>query len=157
MGDKFELVTAFSREGPEKVYVQHRLKEYANEINELINQKAYFYTCGDAANMAREVSATLAKIIAEGRGVSEKKGEDVIKSMRGTNQYQVRYKNFPAAGSPSNYLLTNCRRTFGKSPFLDMGVEPKFCVCSPILSQMPVGVIKCLMGGSVGILMVTNA
>lgn len=88
MGDKFELVTAFSREGPEKVYVQHRLKEYANEINELINQKAYFYTCGDAANMAREVSATLAKIIAEGRGVSEKKGEDVIKSMRGTNQYQ---------------------------------------------------------------------
>lgn len=92
MGDKFEMVLAFSREGPKKVYVQHRLKEYATEVNELINQKAYFYTCGDAANMAREVNATLAKIIAEGRGVSEQKGEEIVKSMRSTNQYQVRHR-----------------------------------------------------------------
>ncbi|TVY35368.1 NADPH--cytochrome P450 reductase [Lachnellula occidentalis] len=88
LGDKFELVTAFSREGPKKVYVQHRLEEYAKEVNELLQQKAYFYVCGDAANMAREVNIVLAKIIAEQRGVSEAKGEEVVKGMRSSSQYQ---------------------------------------------------------------------
>jgi hypothetical protein len=89
MGDKFEIVTAFSREGSKKVYVQHRLKERSAEVNELLKQKAYFYVCGDAANMAREVNTVLAQILAEGRGVSEQKGEEIVKSMRGANQYQV--------------------------------------------------------------------
>ncbi|KYK59260.1 hypothetical protein DCS_00390 [Drechmeria coniospora] len=84
------MITAFSRESNKKVYVQHRLKERAKEVNELLQQKAYFYVCGDAANMAREVNAVLARIIAEGRGVSEQKGEEVVKHMRSANQYQVR-------------------------------------------------------------------
>lgn len=88
LGDKFELVTAFSREGSKKVYVQHRLKERSKEVSELLSQKAYFYVCGDAANMAREVNSVLAQIIAEGRGVSEAKGEEVVKNMRSANQYQ---------------------------------------------------------------------
>lgn len=88
MNGQFELVTAFSREQEKKVYVQHRLKERAEEINKLLEQKAYFYVCGDAANMAREVNDILAQIIAEQRGVTKKKGEDVVKSMRSANQYQ---------------------------------------------------------------------
>ncbi|RYP91390.1 hypothetical protein DL770_002530 [Monosporascus sp. CRB-9-2] len=90
LGDKFELITAFSREGPSKVYVQHRLKERAKEVNELLEQKAYFYVCGDAANMAREVNTVLAQIIAEERGIPESKGEEIVKNMRAANQYQVR-------------------------------------------------------------------
>lgn len=81
-------MTAFSRETSKKVYVQHRLKEHATEINELLNKKAFFYVCGDAARMAREVNAVLAQIIAEGRGITEAKGEEVVKSMRAANQYQ---------------------------------------------------------------------
>ncbi|KAI8624553.1 NADPH-cytochrome P450 reductase [Xylariaceae sp. FL1651] len=88
LGDKFELVTAFSREGPKKVYVQHRLKERAKEINELLQQKAYLYVCGDAANMAREVNTVLGQIIAEQRGIPEAKGEEIVKNMRAANQYQ---------------------------------------------------------------------
>jgi len=91
LGDNFELITAFSRDGPKKVYVQHRLKEKAKEINELLEQKAYFYVCGDASHMAREVNQVLAQIIAEHRGVSEAKAEDIVKAMRSANQYQVRY------------------------------------------------------------------
>ena len=95
LGDKFSLITAFSREGPKKIYVQHRLQEHAKEVNELLLQKAYFYVCGDAANMAREVNTVLGKIMAEQRGISESKAEDVVKSMRSANQYQVRrYKSF---------------------------------------------------------------
>ncbi|KAK7750511.1 hypothetical protein SLS62_007590 [Diatrype stigma] len=90
LGDNFELVTAFSREGPNKVYVQHRLKERAQEVNELLEKKAYIYVCGDAANMAREVNTVLAQIIAEQRGLPEAKGEEIVKNMRAANQYQVR-------------------------------------------------------------------
>ncbi|KAL2208727.1 cytochrome P450 oxidoreductase [Sarocladium strictum] len=89
MGDKFEMINAFSRETSKKVYVQHRLQEHAKEVGELLSQKAFFYVCGDAAHMAREVNAVLAKIIAEARGVTEAKAEEIVKSMRAANQYQV--------------------------------------------------------------------
>lgn len=41
--------------------------------------------------MAREVNAVLATIIAEHRGITEQKAEEVVKSMRSANQYQVCY------------------------------------------------------------------
>jgi len=85
------MVTAFSRAGPKKVYVQHRLKEMAAEVNKLLEQKAYFYVCGDAANMAREMNTVLAQILAEQRGITETKAEDIVKNMRSSNQYQVRF------------------------------------------------------------------
>lgn len=88
MGDKFVMETAFSREGPKKVYVQHLMKERAKEINDLLMQKAYFYVCGDAANMAREVNTILGQIIAQQRGISESKAEEIVKAMRTSNQYQ---------------------------------------------------------------------
>lgn len=84
------MITAFSRDGPKKVYVQHRLKERAQEVNELLEKKAYIYVCGDAANMAREVNTVLAQIIAEQRGIPETKAEEIVKNMRASNQYQVR-------------------------------------------------------------------
>ena len=80
---------AFSREQKEKVYVQHLLKQQADEVNNLLeNQKANFYVCGDAANMARDVNTVLAQIISEKRGVSIEKAEDVVKSMRSRGTYQ---------------------------------------------------------------------
>jgi NADPH-ferrihemoprotein reductase len=96
LGDKFELITAFSREtSGKKVYVQHRLSEHAKEVNELLQQKAFFYVCGDAANMAREVNTILGKIIAEQRGIPETKAEDIVKGMRSANQYQVSFSPTP--------------------------------------------------------------
>lgn len=69
--------------------MQHLLREQAEKINSLLQkQKAYFYVCGDAANMAREVNSTLVQIIAEQRGLTEAKAEEVVKAMRSSNQYQ---------------------------------------------------------------------
>lgn len=70
--------------------MQHRLKERSKEINDLLEQHAYFYVCGDAANMAREVNTVLAQILAENRGIPEAKAEEIVKAMRSSNQYQVR-------------------------------------------------------------------
>lgn len=97
LGDKFSLITAFSREGTSKVYVQHRLKEHAKEVSDLLLQKAYFYVCGDAANMAREVNSTLAKILSEQRDIPESRAEEIVKGMRAANQYQVRTIPFTGA------------------------------------------------------------
>ncbi|KAF1362792.1 cytochrome P450 reductase 1 [Lizonia empirigonia] len=88
LGDNFVLHTAFSRDGPKKVYVQHQMEEYGEEINKLLEQKAYFYVCGDAAHMAREVNILLGKIISKYRNVPETKGEEIVKAMRASNQYQ---------------------------------------------------------------------
>ncbi|GAD97695.1 NADPH cytochrome P450 reductase [Paecilomyces variotii No. 5] len=88
LGDAFKLITAFSREGPQKVYVQHRLRESADLVNELLEKKANIYVCGDASNMAREVNNVLGQIIAEKRGLSPEKGEDIVKHMRSNGTYQ---------------------------------------------------------------------
>jgi len=88
MNGQLQIITAFSRDQKEKIYVQHRLKEHGEEINKLLEQKAYFYVCGDAANMAREVSHVLGDVISEQRGVSKEKGEEIVKGMRASNQYQ---------------------------------------------------------------------
>lgn len=113
LGDNFEIITAFSREGPKKVYVQHRLQERAKEVNELLLNKAYFYVCGDAANMAREVNTVLGKIIASERGIPESKAEDIVKSMRSANQYQVSFistlEHVLYFGSCKSLLQKACR------------------------------------------------
>ncbi|KAJ5097928.1 hypothetical protein N7532_004929 [Penicillium argentinense] len=88
MGDSLKIITAFSREGSEKVYVQHRLKENASLVSDLLKQKANFYVCGDAANMAREVNLVLGHIIAEQRGMPAERGEEMVKHMRSSGSYQ---------------------------------------------------------------------
>lgn len=42
-----ELITSFSREQPQKIYVQHRLKDHARHIYELIvHHQANIFVCG---------------------------------------------------------------------------------------------------------------
>jgi Sulfite reductase, alpha subunit (flavoprotein) len=88
LGDSFKLITAFSRESAQKVYVQHRLRENADLVHELLEKKANIYVCGDASNMAREVNTVLGQIISEKRGLSPEKGEEIVKHMRSSGTYQ---------------------------------------------------------------------
>ena len=43
---------AFSRDTEEKVYVQHRMIEQAEEIYKWLEEGAVIYICGDEKNMA---------------------------------------------------------------------------------------------------------
>lgn len=88
LGDNLTIFNAFSREGPNKVYVQHLLKQNGKFVHDLLQQKANFYVCGDAAHMAREVNEELANLIAEYRGIDHAKAEGVVKSMRSSGVYQ---------------------------------------------------------------------
>jgi len=57
-----ELVTAFSREQAEKVYVQHRLKEQAEKVKEFVKDGGHIYVCGAVA-MGRSVKEELVGIL----------------------------------------------------------------------------------------------
>lgn len=63
-GTLTRLDTAFSRDGREKVYVQHRMQEHGRELWQWLQDGANIYVCGDATHMARDVDATLQTIIA---------------------------------------------------------------------------------------------
>jgi len=54
-----ELITAFSREQKEKVYVQDRLRERGAEVAKLLKEGAYLFVCGSTA-MGQSVREELA-------------------------------------------------------------------------------------------------
>ena len=59
------LDLAFSRDGADKLYVQHRMKENGAELFEWLEAGAYFFICGDASRMAVDVDRALNEIISE--------------------------------------------------------------------------------------------
>lgn len=89
LGDSFEMEVAFSRKDPtKKVYVQHKLKARAREIDELLKQGAFVYVCGDASRMARDVQNSLIDILSEARSLLTEKAAEVVRSLKVQNRYQ---------------------------------------------------------------------
>lgn len=81
------LDTAFSRDQPEKVYVQHRMIERGAELWEWLQQGAHFYVCGDASRMAKDVDAALKQIIQQYGGKSVAEAEQYVKEMSQSKRY----------------------------------------------------------------------
>jgi sulfite reductase (NADPH) flavoprotein alpha-component len=63
------LDTAFSRDQPHKIYVQHRMLEHAAELWGWLEDGANLYVCGDAEQMARDVDWSLAYIVTKEGGM----------------------------------------------------------------------------------------
>jgi sulfite reductase (NADPH) flavoprotein alpha-component len=84
---KLRLDTAFSRDQKEKIYVQHRLQEHASEIFDWLQQGAYFYVCGDAHRMAKDVESTLHQILQTAGGLSEQDAKAYVKQLRADKRY----------------------------------------------------------------------
>lgn len=61
---------AFSRDTPQKRYVQHRLWERRRDVVEWLDNGASFYVCGDAKAMAKDVRATLVRAYADVKRLS---------------------------------------------------------------------------------------
>lgn len=89
LGDKFELITAFSREPSKaKVYVQHRVREEAEKVEQLVDDRAAVYICGAAA-MAREVRQGLVDVLAERKGMDPEEVDlKFITKMKKAGLYQ---------------------------------------------------------------------
>jgi len=83
-----EVVTAFSRDQEDKVYVQHRMEQHASLLAELVvDQNASFYVAGNSKNMPTAVRQALVSAI-DGR-LGEGKGEVMVAGMEASGRYQT--------------------------------------------------------------------
>jgi sulfite reductase (NADPH) flavoprotein alpha-component len=83
-----KLDLAFSRDQAEKVYVQDRLRENAQQVWEWLQQGAYVYVCGDATRMAKDVHQALIDIAASEGGLNDEQAEQFINDLRKQKRYQ---------------------------------------------------------------------
>lgn len=86
-GTLTHLHLAFSRDGPEKLYVQHILRQNMEETWKMLEQGGHIYVCGDARNMARDVHETLEKIITECGNMDKEKATNYVKQMQNKGRY----------------------------------------------------------------------
>jgi sulfite reductase (NADPH) flavoprotein alpha-component len=78
---------AFSRDTPEKVYVQHKMWEQRRELVDWLDKGAYFYVCGDAKKMAKDVRAMLVKVYADVKGLSAEAAEKAVSDLDRAHRY----------------------------------------------------------------------
>ncbi len=78
---------AFSRDTPQKVYVQDRIWDQRKDVVSWLEGGAKFYVCGDAKNMARDVRAALVKSFADVKAISEDKAEETVRALETDKRY----------------------------------------------------------------------
>lgn len=81
------LDTAFSRDQPEKIYVQQRMLEHAAELFTWLEQGAHFYVCGDASRMAKDVDAALHQVIERAGGKSPAEAAACVAALKAAKRY----------------------------------------------------------------------
>jgi len=83
-----KLDVAFSRDQPEKVYVQDRIIANAKEVYAWLEEGAHFYVCGDASRMAHDVHEALISVVEFEGGVSREAAEAYVENLKKTKRYQ---------------------------------------------------------------------
>jgi sulfite reductase (NADPH) flavoprotein alpha-component len=78
---------AFSRDQPEKVYVQDKIWLQRNDVVEWLDGGAKFYVCGDAKNMAKDVRGTLVKAFADVKSLSSENAEAAVRALESEKRY----------------------------------------------------------------------
>ena len=82
------LDTAFSRDQGKKIYVQDRLRENSAELFSWLERGAYFYVCGDATRMAKDVETALLDVIAQGANDTLDHAAEYLAAMKKQRRYQ---------------------------------------------------------------------
>jgi sulfite reductase (NADPH) flavoprotein alpha-component len=82
------LDLAFSRDQPEKVYVQHRMRERGKDLYAWLEEGAHFYVCGDASRMAADVHEALIAIVEEQAAISREAAENYVENLKKAKRYQ---------------------------------------------------------------------
>ncbi len=82
------LDLAFSRDQPEKIYVQQRMTEAAAELWSWLEAGAHFYVCGDASRMAKDVDLALHQVIETAGQKSPAEAAAYVQSLKTAKRYQ---------------------------------------------------------------------
>jgi sulfite reductase (NADPH) flavoprotein alpha-component len=79
---------AFSRDTPEKVYVQNRIWDKRRDLIEWLDGGASLYVCGDMNAMAKDVRATLVRAYADVKSLSPEAAEQAVAALERDKRYQ---------------------------------------------------------------------
>lgn len=83
-----KLTTAWSRDQAEKVYVQNKIVEHAEELWQWLEQGAIFYICGDASRMAPDVDKALHSVVETAGKKSPEEAAEYITQMHKDKRYR---------------------------------------------------------------------
>ena len=78
---------AFSRDQEEKIYVQHKLLQHAEEVFQWIESGAYLYICGAKEPMSVDVENTLVQIIKERKQYTDEQTIHYLDSLKEQGRY----------------------------------------------------------------------
>jgi sulfite reductase (NADPH) flavoprotein alpha-component len=81
------LDLAFSRDQAEKIYVQDKMREHGAELFAWLEQGGYFFVCGDAYYMAKDVDKALLDVIAEHGKLTEAQAVDYVNQLKKHKRY----------------------------------------------------------------------
>lgn len=87
-GALHRLDVAFSRDQPEKIYVQQRLRERGRDLYAWLEEGAHFYVCGDASRMAQDVHEALISIVQTEGSKSREAAETYLEDLKKSKRYQ---------------------------------------------------------------------
>ncbi|MDP2891040.1 MAG: flavodoxin domain-containing protein, partial [Bacteroidota bacterium] len=79
------LDVAFSRDQAEKIYVQHKIEEQADDFYQWLNRGAHLYICGSVA-MGNEVRQAICRVIQTAGGKTEKEATFYIEKLMNENR-----------------------------------------------------------------------
>ncbi len=82
------LDVAFSRDQKEKVYVQQRILENAEQVWQWLQDGAYIYVCGDATRMAKDVHEALIQVVELQGNKTREQAEEWVNTLRKEKRYQ---------------------------------------------------------------------
>ena len=86
-GTLSKLDLAFSRDQENKIYVQDRMLEAGAELWDWLQGGGYFYVCGDASRMAKDVDKALQTIVKTHGGLSDEEAIDYLKNLKKEKRY----------------------------------------------------------------------
>ncbi len=83
------LDCAWSRDQADKIYVQHQMNDNAAEIWKWLDgEGAHFFVCGDAKRMAKDVDATLRKIVQDQGGKTVDQANEYVEKLKSDKRYK---------------------------------------------------------------------
>ena len=87
-GHLTRMDVAFSRDQAEKIYVQQRIAEHAEELYRWIEKGAAIYVCGDARRMAQDVHDALISVLVTHAQLDDDAAEQRLRELRRVGRYQ---------------------------------------------------------------------
>lgn len=83
------LDLAFSRDQPEKIYVQHRMRENARDLYAWLDAGAEVFICGDKSRMAADVQREIARIVETEGGRTPEQAAEYVAAMKKTRRLKM--------------------------------------------------------------------